>query len=128
MRDRTGRPPHRRHDDSAPGKTREQHRADPLLSARGALLISRLTSIPRQLSTPSDPRLLLADAHYFDDDALAALAVELGVENLFPPPEIERATRDRHDDLMPHDRPLQVRVGVVFTRLMMLIREPGRRE
>ena len=72
--------------------------------------------------------LLPLFSHHFHDDAFAALAVELRVEHLFPWPEVERAVRDREDDLMPHDRALQMGVRVVLTGLVMLVRQPRRRE
>src|SRR4029079_15831367 len=56
-------------------------------------------------------------AHDFDDDALLAAAVELGVEHLLPRPEVERAAGDRQQHLGPHERALQVRVGAVFAGL-----------
>jgi SagB-type dehydrogenase family enzyme len=55
---------------------------------------------------------LLADR--FHDDALAAPAVELGVEDPLPWPEVERAVGDRQHDLVRHQVPLEVGVRVVL--------------
>src|SRR5829696_7272788 len=66
--------------------------------------------------------------HHLHDDPLLPLPVELGVEDLFPRPEIELARGNRHDHLMPHDRALQMRIGVVFAGLMMLVRKTRRRQ
>jgi hypothetical protein len=38
-------------------------------------------------------------------------AIELAVEDLFPPPEIEFAFGDRDDDFPAHDLTLQMSVG-----------------
>src|SRR5436190_3414100 len=67
-------------------------------------------------------------AHDLDDDALLPAAVELGVEDLLPWTEIQPAVGDRQGHLMAHDGALQVRVGVVFSGLMMAIIEAGRRQ
>ena len=42
--------------------------------------------------------------------------------------EIERALGDGKHDLMVHDRALQMRVGVVFSGLVMTVVKPGWRE
>src|SRR6516225_8780240 len=69
-----------------------------------------------------------SDAHHLDDDALPALTVELRVEHLLPGTEIERAAGDRQHHLMTHDRPFEMRVGVVLAGLVMVIRQPGGRQ
>src|SRR6266545_5381273 len=51
-------------------------------------------------------------AHHLDDNALAALPVELRIEHLFPWTEIELARGDRKHHLVAHDRAFQMRVGV----------------
>src|SRR4029453_108249 len=66
--------------------------------------------------------------HNLDDDPLASPPVELSVEHLFPGAEVERTGGDGQDHLMPHDGPLQMRVGIVFASLMVLVREAGRRQ
>src|SRR5574339_417957 len=66
--------------------------------------------------------------HDLDDNALAAAAVELRVEHLLPGTEIERAVGDGQDHLVPQDGALQVRVGIVLAGLVMLVRQPRRRE
>src|SRR5262252_7575372 len=67
-------------------------------------------------------------AHHFDDDALSALSIELRIEQLFPRSEIEFAVRNRHHDLMAHDRAFQMRVGIVFAGLVMPVVEARGRE
>ena len=59
---------------------------------------------------------------------LAPLAVEFGVEHLLPRTEIELACRDRQHHLVAHDRALEVRIGIVFARLMMAVIQSGRSE
>src|SRR5207244_11590476 len=47
--------------------------------------------------------------------------VELGVEDLLPRAEVELPLRDRQDHLVVDQRALQVRVGVVLTRLVVAV-------
>src|SRR5262245_10460803 len=89
---------------------------------------NRQSGIPQSVNLQSAICSLQSDAHHLDDYTLAALAVELGVEHLLPGTEIQFAAGDRQQDLMAHDRPLQVRVGVVLARLMVLVRQARRRE
>src|SRR5258708_7571940 len=63
----------------------------------------------------------LLGPHDLHDDTLLPLAVELGVEALLPRTEIERAAGDRQHPLVPHERPFQVRVGIVLARLVMRV-------
>ena len=63
--------------------------------------------------------------HDLHDHPLPPLAIELGVEDLLPRPEIQLAVGDRHDDLVPHDRALEVRVGIVFAGLVMRYGRPA---
>src|SRR4051812_47417029 len=58
--------------------------------------------------------------------ALPAPSVELRVEHLLPWAEVERARGDREDHLVTHDGALQVSVGVVLPRLMVLVRQARR--
>src|ERR1700692_3788105 len=81
-----------------------------------ATILSRRRSITIYKNKPS---LLLS--HYLNDDALVALAIELGVENLLPGAEIEFAVRDRHDNFVVDDQRLQVGVSIVFAGLVMLV-------
>src|SRR5689334_2637361 len=60
-------------------------------------------------------------SHYLDDDALAALPVEFRIKDLLPRAKVELARGDRQHYLMTHDRPLQMRVGVVLACLMMAV-------
>ena len=60
-------------------------------------------------------------SHYFNDDPLVALPIELGVEDLLPGAEVEFSVGDQHDHLVVDDQRFQVRVAVVFPRLVVLI-------
>ena len=53
--------------------------------------------------------------------ALAAFAVELAVEDLFPWAEVEPAGGDGDDDLAAHDGALEVRVGVVLAAVVPVL-------
>ena len=64
------------------------------------------------------------DAEDFDDDAFGALAVELGVEDALPRAEIEAAARDRQSRLVVEQQGFEVRVGVVFAGLVVLVAGP----
>ena len=57
----------------------------------------------------------------FNQHALLAATIELPVKNLFPGTQIEPAARYRYHNLTPHDLPLNVRIGIVFTRVVMAI-------
>src|SRR5206468_11933057 len=72
--------------------------------------------------------LTFFQSHHLDDHPLLPSPVELGIEHLFPWSEIECAVGDRQHDLVPHDRALEMRVGIVFAGLMVAIIETGRRE
>src|SRR5215510_2654538 len=66
--------------------------------------------------------------HHLHDDALSALAIELGVEHLFPWTEIEGTARNRQHHLVTHDGAFQMRVRVVFAGLMVPVVETGGRQ
>src|SRR3954469_6053450 len=77
----------------------------------------------------SSPRVLnFGLPHHLEDHALFPPPVELGVEDLLPRSEIELAGGDRHHHLVPHNRPFQVRIGVVLTGPVVCIVESGRRQ
>jgi hypothetical protein len=57
----------------------------------------------------------------FHEHALAAVAVEFAVENLFPRAEVQFALRDGHDDFAAHDLAFQVRVGVVLAGAVVMV-------
>src|SRR5476649_85911 len=57
-----------------------------------------------------------------DQHTLWTAAIELAVENLFPGPEVEAAGGDGHDALPPHDRALEMRVGVVLVSVVIVLR------
>ena len=57
----------------------------------------------------------------FHQHALAAVAVEFTVENLFPRAEIQFPFRDGHHDFAAHDLAFHVRVGIVFTGAVVLV-------
>lgn len=52
---------------------------------------------------------------------LSPFAVEFKIEDLFPRPEIEPAVRHGHDRFPAHDRPLEVRVGVVLAAVVAVL-------
>ena len=60
-------------------------------------------------------------AHDFNDEALGALAVELGVEDLLPRAQVEHAFGDGEDDLLMDDDVLEVGVAIGFTGLVMAV-------
>jgi hypothetical protein len=53
-------------------------------------------------------------SNYFDQHALAAAAIKLSIENLFPGPEVQFALRDRNNHFPAHHLPFEMRVGIVF--------------
>ena len=67
-------------------------------------------------------RLLTDDFH---QDALPATAVKLAVENLLPRAKVQTAVCNRHDDLAPHDLPLQMGVAVVLAGAVMTVAADG---
>src|SRR5262245_15923775 len=60
-------------------------------------------------------------ANHFDEHSLGAIAIEFAVEDLLPAAKIELALRDRDDDLAAHDLPLEVGIGIVFARAVVVI-------
>src|SRR5215467_6184207 len=63
-----------------------------------------------------------------EQHALRAASVEFAVVDALPRSEVEFAIGDGHEHLMAEQHPLEVRVRVVFARLMMPIVESMRRE
>src|SRR3954471_9776868 len=55
------------------------------------------------------------------EDALRPPSIELPVEDLLPRPEIELAVGDRHDHFPAHDLALEVGVGVVLARAVVVV-------
>ncbi len=60
----------------------------------------------------------------FHQHTFATLPVELPVKDLFPRTEIQLAFRYGYDDLAPHNRTLQVRIGIILSIVMIVL---GRR-
>jgi len=60
--------------------------------------------------------------HGLDHQPLPPLAVELGIEDLLPGPEIELARGDGDDDLVVNQQVLQVRVAIVLATPVMASR------
>jgi len=56
----------------------------------------------------------------FSSTRLPPPAVELGVEDLLPRPEVELAVGDREHDLVGHQLALQVRVGIVLADVVAI--------
>src|SRR5688572_17959916 len=50
---------------------------------------------------------------YLNEHTLAAIAVELAVEDLFPGTEIQCAFGDHHHHFSPHDLPFHVGVSII---------------
>lgn len=61
----------------------------------------------------------LADDFY--QHAFAADAVKFPVENLFPGAEVEFAVRDGDDYFAAHDAALEMGVGVIFARVVLVL-------
>ena len=61
----------------------------------------------------------LLHAEHFHDDAFAALAIELGVEDALPGAEIELAVGYGQSSFMVQEERLQVSIGVVFAGLVV---------
>ncbi len=66
----------------------------------------------------------LLDAEDFDDDAFAALAVELRIEDPLPGAEVETAVGYRQRGLVVQEQRLQVCIAIVFASLVMLVVRP----
>src|SRR3984957_6954676 len=66
--------------------------------------------------------------HRFNDDAFGTLSVELGVIDLLPGAEIELAFGHRHDDLVMHQKTLQVRIPVGFASAVVPVIRAKRRQ
>jgi len=58
-------------------------------------------------------------SHDLNNDAFGALAVELGVINLLPGPEIELAGGHRHDHLVMDEEALEVRIAIGLAGAMV---------
>ena len=56
-----------------------------------------------------------------DQHPLPPPAVKLTVEDLLPGTEVQAPVGHRDDDLAAHDLPLQVRVGVILARPVVLV-------
>src|SRR4051812_22665026 len=48
-------------------------------------------------------------------------AVEFVVEDVFPGPQVQPTLGNRHHHLAAHDLPLQVRIGIILARPIVLI-------
>src|SRR5262249_52083234 len=63
-------------------------------------------------------------AEYFYDHPLPALPVELRVEDSLPSAKVQLSTRHRKRCLVVQQQRLQMRIAVVFARLVMLVVGP----
>src|SRR5439155_23465242 len=81
------------------------------------MILTTILARTRRASRPR-ARSLPDDLHHHP---LLPPPVELGVEDLLPRAEVELPLRDRQDHLVVDQRALQVRVGVVLTRLVVAI-------
>jgi len=57
----------------------------------------------------------------FYQDALATSSIEFAIEDLFPRTKIKFTICYSHNDLTPHDLAFHVRIGIVFTSVIMAI-------
>src|SRR5262245_34919468 len=94
-----------------------RHQGGPaLLTVESTTLLG---ACPPRRATLLGINRLVADR--LQDHALAAAAVELGVEDLLPRAEIEPSVRDRKYDLVGHQVPLHVRVRVVLAVVVLVL-------
>ncbi len=93
--------------------------------------------VGRRAGLPRRPRLLPMAEHRADvrshlvadrleNNPLSASAVELGVEDLLPRAEVELPVGDRKHDLVAHQVPLEVRIGIVLTVVVAVLLESAR--
>ncbi len=66
-----------------------------------------------------DERLSFTDDFY--EHALRAPAVKLRIKNLLPGTKIELAAGNRYHHFTPKNLPLQVRVAIIFTGLVVAV-------
>src|SRR5581483_8884447 len=95
-------------------KTTQQMLTFPTLVVGGELLEphpASLSGVHRRRSLPDD----------LDQNPLGPVTVELAVEDLFPRSKVELALGNGHDDFPAHDLSLQVGVGVVLTRSVVVV-------
>ena len=64
---------------------------------------------------------LMSFADDFHKHPLAAQPVEFAVEDLFPWPKVELPAGHSDDDFPAHDRPLEVRVGIIFPSVVRVL-------
>ena len=66
----------------------------------------------------SNKRLFADD---LDEHTPSSIAVELAIENLYPRAEIQPAIRNRDHDFPANNLTFEMRVGIVFTRLVVVV-------
>lgn len=57
-----------------------------------------------------------------DQNAFPAKSIELAVKDLLPRSEVESPTGDGHHHLSTHDRALEVRVGIILSAVVFVLR------
>src|SRR5438105_10894574 len=93
-------------------------------SRRGLSPRGRRSSIYFGLATVGPAPLpddLLFHAQHLDDDALSPLPIELRVKHALPCTEIQAPTGHRQRGLMMEKQRFEMRVGIIFARLVMLV-------
>ncbi len=90
-----------------------------VLLAPGGENTGRIACATFGTGTMADLTVLFADD--LDQDALAAAAVELAVEDLLPRAEVELAIGDGDHHFPAHDLALEVGVGVVLVPVMAVL-------
>jgi hypothetical protein len=56
-----------------------------------------------------------------DQHLLCPLSIELAIEDLLPRPKVELGLRNCHNDLTPHDLPLQVCISIVLSGSVVMV-------
>lgn len=74
------------------------------------------------------PNLLFAHSQHFHDHSLSPLSVEFRIENPLPGTQVELAIGNRQGGFVMEKQRLQMCVGVVLARPMMLVFRPRRRQ
>ncbi len=80
------------------------------LIIKGSRILAALTSLDSLVLVA----LLLFTPNDLHQHALAPAPIELSIEDLLPGAEIQPPFGHCHDDLPPHDLPLDVRIGVIL--------------
>ena len=75
-----------------------------------------------------ESRILSLLPHDFHNHPLVPLPIKFGIKNPLPRPQIEFAPGYGHYDFMMYEQRFEMRVAVVFTRVMMFVVFAKRRQ